>query len=83
MKMNRNFNEFTDFESLELEVPTFCLLRGAFRHAGTDVNASRASSYKNIAKVSKIHGVKESRSGSTTTKARPTNPNESLSEYIM
>ncbi len=28
MKMNRNFNEFTDFESLELEVPTFRLVTG-------------------------------------------------------
>jgi hypothetical protein len=28
MKMNRNFNEFTDFESLELEVPTFCVVTG-------------------------------------------------------
>jgi hypothetical protein len=28
MKMNRNFNEFTDFESLELEVPTFCFVTG-------------------------------------------------------
>ena len=26
--MNRNFNAFTDFESLELEVPTFCLVTG-------------------------------------------------------
>jgi hypothetical protein len=26
--MNRNFNEFTDFESLELEVPTFCFVTG-------------------------------------------------------
>jgi hypothetical protein len=25
---NRNFNEFTDFESLELEVPTFCFVTG-------------------------------------------------------
>ena len=45
MKMNRNFNEFTDFESLELEVPTFCLVRGAFRHAGTDVNKKTQISY--------------------------------------
>ena len=39
MKINRNFNEFTDFESLELEVQylRFVSLRGAFRHAGTDV----------------------------------------------
>ena len=28
MKMNRNFNELTDFESLELEVPTFCFVTG-------------------------------------------------------
>ena len=28
MKMNRNFNKFTDFESLELEVPTFCVVTG-------------------------------------------------------
>jgi hypothetical protein len=28
MKINRNFNEFTDFESLELEVPTFCFVTG-------------------------------------------------------
>ncbi len=28
MKMNRNFNEFIDFKSLELEVPTFCLVTG-------------------------------------------------------
>ena len=28
MKINRNFNAFTDFESLELEVPTFCLVTG-------------------------------------------------------
>jgi len=28
MKMNINFNEFTDFESLELEVPTFCFVTG-------------------------------------------------------
>jgi hypothetical protein len=28
MKMNRNFDEFTDFESLELEVPTFCVVTG-------------------------------------------------------
>jgi len=28
MKMNRNFNMFTDFESLELEVPTFYLVTG-------------------------------------------------------
>ena len=26
MKINRNFNKFTDFESLELEVPTFCVV---------------------------------------------------------
>jgi hypothetical protein len=26
--MNRNFNTFTDFESLELEVPTFCVVTG-------------------------------------------------------
>jgi hypothetical protein len=26
--INRNFNEFTDFESLELEVPTFCFVTG-------------------------------------------------------
>ena len=26
--MNRNFNEFTDFESLEPEVPTFCFVTG-------------------------------------------------------
>jgi hypothetical protein len=28
MKMNRNCNEFTNFESLELEVPTLCLVPG-------------------------------------------------------
>jgi hypothetical protein len=28
MKMNRTFNEFTDFESLDLEVPTFCFVTG-------------------------------------------------------
>ena len=28
MKMNRDFNAFTDFESPELEVPTFCLVTG-------------------------------------------------------
>jgi hypothetical protein len=28
MKINRNFNEFTDFESLELKVPTFCFVTG-------------------------------------------------------
>jgi hypothetical protein len=38
IKMNRNFNELTHFESLELKVPTFVSLRGAFRHAGTEVN---------------------------------------------
>ena len=27
-KMNRNFNAFTDFELLELEVPTFCFVTG-------------------------------------------------------
>ncbi len=27
-EMNRNFNEFTDFKSLELEVPTFCFVTG-------------------------------------------------------
>jgi hypothetical protein len=26
--MNRNLNEFTDFESLELEVPMFCVVTG-------------------------------------------------------
>jgi hypothetical protein len=26
--MNRNFDEFTDFESLRLEVPTFCFFTG-------------------------------------------------------
>jgi hypothetical protein len=26
--MNRNFNEFTDFKSLGLEVPTFCFVTG-------------------------------------------------------
>ena len=26
--MNRNFNEFIDSESLELEVPTFCFVMG-------------------------------------------------------
>jgi hypothetical protein len=28
MKMNRNFRAFTDFMSLELEVPTICLVTG-------------------------------------------------------
>jgi hypothetical protein len=28
MKINRNFYTFTDFKSLELEVPTFCLVTG-------------------------------------------------------
>ena len=28
MKINRNFNEFIDFESLKLEVPTFCFVTG-------------------------------------------------------
>jgi hypothetical protein len=28
MKINRNFNEFTDFESLKLEVPTFYFVVG-------------------------------------------------------
>lgn len=28
MKINRNFNAFTDFKSLKLEVPTFCLVTG-------------------------------------------------------
>jgi hypothetical protein len=39
IKINRNFNAFTDFESLELKVPylLFVSLWSAFRHAGTDV----------------------------------------------
>jgi hypothetical protein len=28
MKMNKNFNTFTDFESFELKVPTFCFVTG-------------------------------------------------------
>ena len=28
MKINRNFNAFTDLKSLELEVPTICLATG-------------------------------------------------------
>ena len=28
MKMNRNFNAFTDLKPLELEVPTICLVTG-------------------------------------------------------
>jgi hypothetical protein len=28
MKINRNFNAFIDFKSLELEVPMFCLVTG-------------------------------------------------------
>ncbi len=28
MKMNRNFNAFTDLKLLELEVPTICLATG-------------------------------------------------------
>jgi hypothetical protein len=28
MKMNRNFRAFIDFKSLELEVPTICLVTG-------------------------------------------------------
>jgi hypothetical protein len=28
MKMKRNFDEFTDFESLELKVPTFYFVTG-------------------------------------------------------
>jgi hypothetical protein len=39
MKMNRNFNEFTDSESLELEVPTFCFVTGC-------VSARRDRRYK-------------------------------------
>lgn len=32
MKMNSNFDELTDFESFELEVPTFCLVTGDRRY---------------------------------------------------
>jgi len=39
--MNRNFNTFTDFESLELEVPTFCFVIGC-------VSAHRDRRYFNI-----------------------------------
>jgi hypothetical protein len=28
MKINRNFNAFTDLKALELEVPTICLVTG-------------------------------------------------------
>lgn len=28
MKINRNFNIFTDFKALELEVPIICLITG-------------------------------------------------------
>ena len=46
MKMNRNFNAFTDFESPELEVPMFCLVTGC-------VSARRDGRY-----IFDIHGLR-------------------------
>ena len=45
MKVSRNFNELTDSESLELEVPTFCFVTGC-------VSARRDRRYSRIYLVS-------------------------------
>lgn len=43
MKMNRNFNTFTDLESLELEVPKICLVIGCVLARRADVTRSSSS----------------------------------------
>jgi hypothetical protein len=44
IKLNRNFNEFTDFKSLEPEVSAFCFVTGC-------VSARRDRRYYNYAYV--------------------------------
>jgi hypothetical protein len=43
IKMNRNFNRFTDFKSLEPKVPTFCFVTGC-------VSARRDRRYQNFSR---------------------------------